>query len=209
MSVWYRSRKVAFVAVALLLPFLPACTDSEQPLSDPDKSEPDKALIGVWRVTETNAPSYLFIGKPNRDGFPKGIMVARMVGFTNAEELTEDNTLLYLIPTTVGDDSYASVLFTDSPLPSWPKPKADGDSRFSLVKYSVKDGKLTFWTMDEEAKAAVINGKKLKGTLPPGFVKSMYFTDTADNIRAYLAKGGAKELFPDKEKSMMTYTRVK
>src|SRR5262245_40050499 len=197
------------VALPGFLLCLAGCTDSEQPLSDPAKSEPDKRLIGLWRTPEGAPLTYLFVGKTGEAGLPAGVMVSRMVSFKSEDELDPNDLLTYLISTKVGDDGYASVLQYPSPLREWPKPTADSPVRFTLVKYSVADGKLTALFMDEDAKAAVIKADKLKGNLTTGFLKDVYLTDTADNIRNYLAKGGAKDLFPDKEKNRMTFTRVK
>jgi hypothetical protein len=106
---------VLFVPLCLIVVLLAGCNVRvTEPLSDPDKAEPDKRLLGTWQwgLSRMEIDSPAVKGNPKRlglmridspavKGHPKGLMRSVYNGF--------DPTGLWFFTTTIGKHTYGTI----------------------------------------------------------------------------------------------------
>jgi hypothetical protein len=105
-----RTRFLLPVAAAIV--FAGGCVPVTQPLTDIEKAEPDKELVGAWTVTKTNGFSTsaqdntLTFDVPEVKDNPKGLMRVVMKKET-------ESTPLWFIVSPVGKHKYANILLPE------------------------------------------------------------------------------------------------
>jgi hypothetical protein len=95
-----RPRLVALAAALLAA----GCVSVTEPLSDIDKAEPDKNLLGKWKRTDGAPDDTVVIETTTVKGHPKGLMRARM------KDATLNDGDLWFFCTTIEKKTYANCL---------------------------------------------------------------------------------------------------
>jgi hypothetical protein len=124
------------------------CVPVTTPLSDPTKSEPDKELIGKWKLiksTGTGMSPMFTIDAPVVKGNPKGLM-----------RHSENDRSLWFVITKIGKHNYATIFIGAN------RAKEDTDNQFTNLseegdfeKYMKREDQ-SYWIMNY-----VIEGDKL------------------------------------------------
>lgn len=198
----------------LLLALLPSSCSYpglKRPLSDPDKAKADTRLIGAWRAVEEQSkkryPDILFIGKSGHRGAPPGIMKFVMSGI-DAEDVVITDKGMYFFTSSVGKNDYINcfegVVLDRSKFLTWDKKNIE---MYVIAKYKVEEDKLTIWLMDKDAVEAAIQKKQVEGTIVKGKNQKVITLTGGENLSKFMAGGGDKVLFP--EKDAIAFTRVK
>lgn len=205
-----KTNRVCFlISLAVLCLLLTSCFDSTVPLSEPDKSEVDERLAGVWRVEgKKGEVNYYHIGRFG-DSLPESVM--RVVGVTH----TKDGKIrsageLLIFPTTIEGKSFLNVtggqdqrikLVAEQ---GW---TPETVATYLIFRYQVTGDSLTVQGIDRAAKQRAIEGGKIKGVIEKrdhGFTK-VVFTDTTENLARFVAEN-SDDLF---SKEVVRLERVK
>ena len=100
---------LSVAAVSLLLM---SCIESENPLSDPQKSKPDDRLTGVWRFRgDSGEMNYYHIGHVG-EKLPASVMQVIFVQHMTDGRMGSRDLLAF--PTTIGDKNYLNVADIDT-----------------------------------------------------------------------------------------------
>jgi hypothetical protein len=178
------------VSLCLIAILLPGCVSVREPLSDPDKAEPDKRLLGKWQ----DGAARCEIDSPAVKGSPKGLMRAVSKGHP-------DNPpgVLWFFTTTIGKQTYATIYLeanADKDLPQFADFRNEGafekwnkgnDRRYFIVRYVLDGDNLTVDLGDKEAVAKVMQAEKIVGD---GFFKT-----PPAWLATYLEKNGSQTLY--------------
>ena len=171
-------RKLALVLICTLLS---ACLDSINPASDPAKAAVDPALLGAWRGTFDDDVVYLHVGWSDA--------LSRMQAVT-VEHRKKDGALdvseYTAFPSHLGKLDVLNVMQTSG------KDRSDG---YTLLKYRASGGKLTLWSMSEEALRADVKAGKVKGTVGSDTFGDVTITASTAEIAAYLQAADPARLF--------------
>ncbi len=211
------SIRVRWLLCCALSVLLPACVESEHPLSDPLKSQQDSRLYGVWRKTnEDGTVEYLPVGRevsepldPGRSEPEPGVMRYWSVKQSTKSHVVENPTSAQFTCTKIGEQDFASWV-------SPPNPSTHKSRTYFLLKYRIDDNELAVWLQDPEATARAIEAGKLKGVVKrkkapgasdAGSIEELRMTDSTEALVRFLGAGGAADCFPDGNKSI--YSRVR
>jgi hypothetical protein len=176
---------VSLVLVAVLLP---GCVPVTEPLSDPDKAEPDKRLEGKWE-----GGAIIEIDRPAVKGNPKGLMRAR--------DLIDGDR--WFFTTKIGKDTYMTIYpnhfnlqeFADfskeGAFKDWNKVEGD-DRRYLICQYVLDGNKLTVDCGSEEAVKKLMEAEKID-EVSNGATKA--FKTPKDWLAEYLKKSGPKTIY--------------
>jgi hypothetical protein len=188
----HRRLVVLLVALVLVAVPLPGCIRVTAPLSDPDKAEPDKRLLGNWESTDGNRAWE--IDSPAVKGNPKGLMRAVCDGRAD-----DPRDAFWFFTTTIGKDTYATI-YTIYDEPSEEPRFADfreqgalewwnkwNDRRYFIFRYVLDGDKLTVDGGDTEAMEKLVQAEKIAGM--------RYFDTRPGWLARYLEKKGHQTLY--------------
>jgi len=123
-----------------LVPLLAVgCLPVIEPLSDPDKAEPDKRLLGRWQ--QANSTGVTEVDQPAVEGNPKGLMRAVYDG-----KADDPANAFWFVTSTVGKHAYMTVFVEpvgDLKFPDFRKPGAYAEyakrkeRRYFIFRYTV------------------------------------------------------------------------
>jgi hypothetical protein len=184
-------RRLVLLAFPLVLVavLLPGCVPVTEPLSDPDKAEPDKRLLGQWQRGDESQRCE--IDSPPVKGNPKGLMRAVYDGRAD-----DPKNAFWFFTTTIGKDSYATIYleargeleFADfhkeGAFEKWNK---GNDRRYFIFRYVLDGDKLTVDGGDKEAMKKLMEAEKIEG-MP-------YFKTPPGWLATYLEKSGPQTLY--------------
>ena len=187
----HRRLVLLFVPLCLIAVLLPGCVPVREPLSDPDKAEPDKRLLGKWQ--RGDEIQRCEIDSPAVKGNPKGLMRAVYDGRAD-----DPRNAFWFFTTTIGKHTYATfylepldkdkVEFADfrkeGAFEKWNK---GNDRRYFIVRYVLDGDNLTVDLGDKEAVAKVMQAEKIVGD---GFFKT-----PPAWLATYLEKNGSQTLY--------------
>ena len=170
------------------------CTDSKNPLSDPQTSKADQRLAGVWREQDEDGKvTYYHVGRVG-EKLPDGMMWAVFVQHSEGEVESPGAWLIF--PTILGGKTYLNV--TEASPQRLDRLKEKGwkpetDDHYFILKYQVEGDKLVLWSMDEDAKEQAIKAGKIKGVIEKqksGYMDRVEFTDSTENVARLVAQAG-------------------
>jgi hypothetical protein len=170
---------VSLVLVAVLLPG--CCVSVTEPLSDPDKAEPDKRLEGKW---ENGA--IIVIDSPAVKGYPKGLM--RAVYQATADD--PEKAVFWFFTTTIGKDTYATVYTNadfreEGAFKEWNERK---DRQYWIYRYELDGDKVTLHGGNKEAMKKLMEAAKIER-------EKDYFKTPPGWLAKYLEKSGPQTLY--------------
>lgn len=93
-------RLVPLIPLCLITALSLGCVPVDEPLSDPDKAEPDKELMGRWHERD----SFTDVDAPTVKGNPKGLMRAADKGRSDDPECC-----YWFFTTKIGKHTYATI----------------------------------------------------------------------------------------------------
>jgi hypothetical protein len=187
----HRRLVLLFVPLCLIGALLPGCVPVTEPLSDPDKAEPDKRLVGKWQ--RGDEIQRCEIDSPAVKGNPKGLMRAVYDGRAD-----DPRNAFWFFTTTIGKHTYATfylepldkdkVEFADfrkeGAFEKWNK---GNDRRYWIFVYVLDGDKLTVGGMDKEAMKKLMQAENIEG-MP-------YFKTPPGWLATYLEKSGPQTLY--------------
>jgi hypothetical protein len=175
-------RALALIAVVVLLP---GCVIVTQPLSDPDKAEPDKALFGRW----VSDGKHQEIDCPAVKGHPKGLMHCK-----------DDGSGFWFFTTSIGKHTYWTICLEDpgkcadfgreGAFERWNK----GEDRLCHIALAELDGDgLTVTYAERETVKEIMAAEKIPAVESPR--GETYFRTAPGWLAKYLEKHGPKKLY--------------
>jgi hypothetical protein len=211
---------VSLVLVAVLLP---GCVPVTEPLSDPDKAEQDKGLLGKWHRVNFTCDETYEIESPAVKGNPKGLMRAMFHG--RAED--PKNTF-WFFTTTIGKHTYATIyvepcdkwedlryadFLKEGAFKKWNKGK---NRRYFIVRYVLDGDKLTVDVGDPVAVDKLMVAERRINVSPGGGGGIGLWGHTTLNLYAtppgwlakYLNKSGPETIYNGMEESEQEYRRL-
>lgn len=203
-------RRITPLLLAALLPV--GCVPVTEPLGELGKSEPDKALIGKWKVTGRDGlttivqPTAFTIDAPAVKGNPKGLMRA-----TNDENDGDD--YLWFFTATFGKRAYATVLLGSKDgddIPSFGKEGAFARwqkaerKRYFVFRYALDGDTLTVNAGNSDAFAKLM---KDAGVQDDGAKHVPFFQTEPKWAETHFAKGAADPIYD--KMNVMTLKRKK
>ena len=148
----HRCLVLLFVPLCLIAVLLPGCFSVTEPLSDPDKAEPDKRLLGKWQ--RGDEIKRCEIDSPAVKGNPKGLMRAVYDG-----QVDDPKNAFWFFITTIGKDTYATIYLEPCDEPKFADFRKEGafekwnkgnDRRYYIFRYVLDGDKLTVDLGDKE-----------------------------------------------------------
>jgi hypothetical protein len=164
------------------------CVPVTEPLADPDKSEPDKRLLGKWRAKdESEGPT---IDSPLVKGNPKGLMRSGNQARSR-----------WFFTTSIGKHTYANVCFNrDGERPNFDKEgafekwKKSNNRCYFIVRYLLDGDKLTIDFGHEPAVEKVMKAQQIE--LDNNIPYQVHPYKTPPGLLArYLEKNGPETIF--------------
>lgn len=186
------------------LVFGASCIDSENPLSEPEKSQVDEQLFGLWKHQAADHTSYFHVGGPP-DGQPAGLM--QVLEVVHAEGRIQNDPRWYAMTATqIGETKFLSAaVYTKGPLhkgdlpADWPPEGLEG---WFFWRYRVEGGRLTLAGLDEKWREKMVQSGKIAGRKRG---RETVFTAKPAELRAFFAKVD-EEAFDDHKR--FVFTRV-
>lgn len=171
--------------------FLAGCVDSAKPLVDPQKTKPDKRLVGLWRhVGEDGQVSFYHIGQAGQE-WPEGVF--RVVGVSHQGGKLEPPVEMLLFPAQVGSTSYLNIAEVKPDLVEKIKQQGwEAVQGYFIWRYQIDGERMSIWPMDNEAKRQAIESGNLKGEISTGKFRFAKFTDTPEKLIRFLNEAGEK-----------------
>ena len=187
----HRRFVLLFVPVCLIAVPLPGCgVPVTEPLSDPDKAEPDKQVLGKWlKGGDETQPCE--IDSPAVKGNPKGLMRAVYDGRAD-----DPKKAFWFFTTTIAKDTYATIYldprheleFADFRKEgTFEKLNKGNDRRYFIFRYVLDGDKLTVDGGDKESMKKLMEAEKIKG-MP-------YFKTPPGWVATYLEQSGPQTLY--------------
>ena len=183
--------------IVLAVLFLTGCSDSQNPLSDPQTAKPDERLVGVWRLPNKDGVTNYHVGHAGGK-FSDGVMRVSLVRHDKAKgEFSHGDGTLWTtaessgeflaFPTVLGEKTYLNVAVTEQQVKLLEEKGWKAVDSYLILKYRVDGDKMVVWGMDGDAKKRAIESGKVKGVIenmPPKF------TDTTENVARFIAEAG-------------------
>jgi hypothetical protein len=181
---------VPLVLVAVLLP---GCVDFTEPLSDPNKAEPDNRLLGKW--VEISSPfgpvaDNYEIDCPAVKGNPKGLMRA-----VEDRDADDPEKAIWFFTTKIGKDTYMTIynnpgdFHKDGAFEKWNK----GDDRgYIIVRYVMDGDRLTVEFGYEKEMKMLMQAEKIEKIEGVAFKT---FKTPPGWLAKYLEKSGPQTLY--------------
>ena len=184
------------------------------PLSNPQTATFDERLFGEWRLrnpADEGLYTRYFVGRTVGEvkEAPKGLFVIHSVSVDTREKTVMANNLpLYGFSSKVDSNDFLNVVELkkekDQPL-AW---EVKEGRRYIPIKYVAEPNRLTIWLMDRAAATEAVEGRKLEGKVYGGMnnmfqFQRVFLTETTENLRDFIEKGGHRTLFNDKNKQVL------
>ncbi len=196
----------AFVCVSVLALFVAGCENSENPASDPEKTEPAPELHGVWRTQWSEDEVQFFHVGAAGGNLPETMMRMELVTHKKTGELVTHDQLMVVIPGGTDEKPILSAAamdrdsFAKIQTEGW-NPEAAGD--YFLNTYRLDDEKLFVRGVDREEKRRLIETGEMDGRImePEGrftWVRIRLTTPT-EKLAEFLASPDADALFDEEE----------
>ena len=182
-------RLVLLVPLCLIAVLLPGCVPVTEPLSDPDKADLNKGLLGKWH--RVNEDQRCDIDSPAVKGNPKGLMRA-----VNNGQADDPKNFFWFFTTTIGKHTYVTIYLEpgealkcadfrkEGAFEKWNKGK---DRRYFIFRFMLDGDKLTVDGGDGQAMTKLMQAEKIEGMphfkTPPGW------------LAKYLEKSGPEPLY--------------
>jgi hypothetical protein len=176
------------VLLVLFAVLLPGCILVTEPLSDPDKAEPDKRLEGKWQRVDDDR--HYEIDCPVVKGNPKGLM--RLYD----GRADDPESALWFFTTKIGKDTYMTIYLEpgetseyadfgeEGAFAKWNK----GDDRgYDIISYVLDGDKLTVDAGDLQSLQKLMDAEK--------FERKDYFKTPPGWLAKYLEKSGPQTLY--------------
>ncbi len=186
-------RVCPLLLVAAFSLLLTSCFDTKNPLSDPQKSQPDERLSGVWRFRgDSGEVNYYHIGPV---GWKLPASVMRVVSVQHMRDGTMQSGELLVFPTTIGDKTYLNVAEAEPSQLTLLEEKGWTNETFHeylILRYQITGDVLTLQWTDQEAKKQAIEAGKIKGMIEKDQDRNtrVHFTDTTENLAKFVAEAG-------------------
>jgi hypothetical protein len=190
----HRRLVLLFVPLCLIAVLLPGCVPVTEPLSDPDKAEPDKRLLGKWqRGDEIQCCE---IDSPAVKGNPKGLMRAVYDGRAD-----DPQNAFWFFTTMIGKHTYATSYLEpgealkcadfrkEGAFEKWNKGK---DRRYFIFRFMLDGDKLTVDFGDKQAMTKLMQAEKIEGM---DIKRMLYFKTPPGWLAKYLEKSGPEPLY--------------
>ena len=188
--------RYATLAALTLASLGTGCVPVTEPLSDVEKAEPDKALVGSWGdapdpKAKPDPPEAkgIKISVPGVKGNPKGLMCAG--------ETDDSEGGIWFYTTIIGKYTYANIILTKKgdcvqfgdvgAFASWQK---DPDKRYWIFRYTIDGAKLTVDGGDAAIVKGVMNGAKIERVGRDEFYKT-----PAGWLASYFDKSGGDKIY--------------
>ena len=191
------------LVVAAFSLLLTSCFDTKNPLSDPQKSQSDDRLSGVWRFRgDSGEMNYYHIGHGG-EKLPASVM--QVVNVQHMPDGKMHSGELLVFPTSLGDKTYLNVAeakpsqFALLEEKGWTN---EAVNAYLILRYQITGDVLTVQWIDSDAKKRAIEAEKIKGTIEKD---RAHFTDTTENLAKFVAEAG-DDLF---SKDALRLERVK
>lgn len=210
-------RRIAFAALSALAFLSSSCgINSQNPLSDPNRSKPDADLFGTWVTKDEKGTILWVIGRAQenaqRDDVPGGFM--RAVGSSLDENhLVPKPGHFAFFVTALGQDRYLNV-FDDNRLdkekhPQWNEPPVEN---FHLLKYRLVGNRLNIWQGDIDKAGDAVDAGLVKGVVhrqqKGKRVSSVQLTDTTERLDRFLRTDVGKAVFPEMKPLVLDRLRI-
>lgn len=168
-------RQVAAIGLLLAIFTSTGCVSSLKPLTDAKTSTPDLRLLGTWEFEDKDKMEKHTILVERKKDAPNVLEAsAAKDGKREAGDL---------LLTKIGNDHYVSVGNKDK----------DGVTKYTIAKYHLADdGTLSIWGLETDFFAAAVENKELKGSIKRELFTDVTLDETAENLRRFLEKHGAK-----------------
>ncbi len=154
------------------------CVHVTEPLSDPNKAEPDKRLLGKWRQP---GKKHYVIDSPPVKGHPKALIRAAL------NKAGKDVHEFWFITTTIGKNTYATIYLKDDdakPVAGYADFRQEGafekwnkgnKRSYFIFRYVVDGDKLTVDGGSEQSVKEVMKDQDIQGVsgrfqTPPGWL---------------------------------------
>jgi hypothetical protein len=188
----HRRLVLLVVPLCLIAVLLPGCVQVTEPLSDPDKAEPDKQILGKWlRGGDETQPCE--IDSPAVKGNPKGLMRAVYDGRAD-----DPGDAFWFFTTKIGEHTYATIYLEPGEKFKFADFRKEGafqkwnkgdDRRYFIFRYVLDGDKFTVDVGDEEAMKKLMQAEKIESGADEFFKTPMGWLAT------YLKKSGPKTLY--------------
>ena len=178
-----------FVPLCLIAILLSGCVPVREPLSDPDKAEPDKRLLGKWQRSDESQRCE--IDSPAVKGNPKGLMRTVYDG-----QADDPKKAFWFFTTTIGKHTYATIYCEPGDKGGFADFRKEGafqewnkgdDRRYFIFRYVLDGDKLTVDGGDKEAMKKLMQAERIEGM--------EYFKTPQGWLAKYLEKSGPKTLY--------------
>jgi hypothetical protein len=176
--------------VSILLAILILCSACEvvcvNPLSDQTGAKQDQRLFGRWHTVSDGSGDYM--------QFDKGLELTTNIS-VKPDKLAPGTTnpVFTCFTTTIGDYDFMNIVSND--------PKDHGKG-YLIIRYRLRNNRLTVWTMNDEKVRQKIAEGKLKGKSERAFGMTT-ITDTSQGLTELIQTSGDSlfEYFGEFEKS--------
>jgi hypothetical protein len=171
-----------------------SCIDSENPLSEPEKAAPAKELSGVWRERQDEGSRYYHVGLAG-EKFPPGMLRMIMVDHRKDGALEANPDTFFLFATALGERHFVNVSalepeqLREVEKTGW---KPDTFKGYWIYEYQIQGNKIRLTRMNDEAKRALIESKKLKGAVNSDGAS---FKESTEKLAKIIASPDAAKLF--------------
>jgi hypothetical protein len=182
------------LCLAAVAALLPGCLFVTQPLSDPNKAEPEKRLLGKWegsrgRLREIDCPAW--------KGNPKGLMRCREYG-----EYGEYEYAFWFFTTTIGKHTYLTIFHDSQDKP------ADFGQDGAFEKWNKLDGRLyqvNLYVLEGDRLTLHAGGQRAEELMKAELIPAVqgpgqpapYFKTPPGWLAKYLEQHGPEKLFDE------------
>ena len=213
------SNRLRFLMCSAAVCLLASCVESERPLSDLSKAEPDIRLCGVWAKTDERGDvDYLHIGTETTESLDRAHprIEPGLMRYCTIDHTQQAHGL-----SRAGQGNFFCTRLSGDDFANWVLPADEAQHKamtYCFLKYQVIDKQLILWDQDAEATAQAIETGKLKGIVKRkqrngapvvGEIYKLRITDATDKIAAFLSSNAGKICFPDRPGAKTVYARVR
>jgi hypothetical protein len=201
------TRRMLYLTAVILL--LPGCVLVTEPLSDPEKAEPDKRLLGKWELRSVrelgqwrqNHHRLLYeIDCPAVKGTPKGLMRFATKGFWFSCTPIGKHTYFTVY---INNDRELADFGQEGDFEKWKKRK---DRLYRVVLYVLEGNSLTICEGDNDKVKAVMEAEGIQSRLSES-LEPVYKTPPGW-LAKYLEKNGPGTLYEGKRGYSETWQRA-
>jgi hypothetical protein len=182
------------VCLGLVGLFLASCNDTKNPLSDPQQSKADAALLGVWRLAGANGEVNYYHASRAGGKLPEAVLHVKCVRHSKDGKETPSGEML-VFPSAIGDHNYLNAVITDQSkinallAGGW---NSDVVPSYTIMRYRLDGDKLTVEVINDMAKLRAIQAKRIKGLIEgsPEKPTKVELTATSEHLAQFVEKAG-------------------